>query len=148
MSVNDSMMGDQNFSFIDMNQSKLVQSFFPNSEDQIPINHSVKKANYLLSMNISQTSSIIAGNISLSNSGNNNTIRSFHGIPLGNGGSGLMANGHVDITGGIQSVKERGNNTNTSKFKWQQSEHNSSSGGSNSQFKKGGKMDFDMSVSE
>lgn len=144
ISFNDSM-GDQNLSFIDMNQSKLVQSFYPNSEDQIPINHSVKKNNFLFSMNVSQTSSITAGNISLSNSGNNNTIRSFHAPNSGIVGSGLNSNGHGENAG---AAKERGNNNaNASKFKQQQSEQNSS-GGSNSMLKKGGKMEFDMSVSQ
>jgi len=55
----------------------------------------------------------------------------------------LNSNGHGENAG----TKERGNNNaNASKFKWQQSEQNSS-GGSNSILKKGGKMEIDMSVS-
>lgn len=52
-------------------------------------------------MNVSQTSSIIAGNISLSNSGNNNTVRSFHAPNSGIVGSGLNSNGgHGENAGG------------------------------------------------
>ncbi|KAL4445142.1 hypothetical protein ABPG74_021955 [Tetrahymena malaccensis] len=130
-----------NLSFIDMNNSNIVAS--PNNQLDDFLSMSFKKNNNnLLSMNVSQASSINA-NISLSGSANSgNTIRSLHAMTNANINQHGNSNNTNSDCGSIhqQQVNQK-DKSNSSKFK--QSDFIN-----NSQFKKQhNKFDIDMSES-
>ncbi|EAS07642.2 Serine/Threonine kinase domain protein (macronuclear) [Tetrahymena thermophila SB210] len=130
-----------NLSFIEMNNSNIFASPYNQYEDFL--NTSLKKNTNLLSMNVSQASSINA-NISLSGSANSgNTIRSLHAMTNANNNQHGNSNNTNSDCGSIhlQQVNQK-DKSNSSKFK--QSDYIN-----NSQFKKPhNKFDLDMSESQ